>query len=76
MTHPGNETLGWDYWKVFADGVSYHEGFSDIYGQFGIARDSGCVVVCRPDQHVSYIGALEDVEDLDTYFSNILEVRR
>jgi phenol 2-monooxygenase (NADPH) len=74
--HPRDENLGWDYWKVFADDFSYHEGFSDAYGHFGIDRNSGCSVVCRPDQHVGYIGALEDVDEMGKYFSTMLISQR
>lgn len=70
--HPYDEELGWDYWKVFVDDVSYHEGFDEAYVRYGINRQEGCIVVCRPDQHVGYIGALEDIDDLETYFAGIL----
>ena len=70
--HPYDENLGWDYWKVFVDDVSHHEGFDDAYYKYGIDKREGCVVVCRPDQHVGYIGALEDVGDMERYFSRIL----
>lgn len=73
--HPWDEQLGWDYWKVFVDDVSYHEGFDDAYWRYGIDREQGCLVVCRPDQHVGYIGALEDVGDLERYFEAILVKR-
>ena len=70
--HPYDERLGWDYWKVFVDDASYFEGFDDMYGKYGIGRQEGCIVVCRPDQHVGYIGALEDYEVVERYFSRIL----
>lgn len=70
--HPYDEIMGWDYWKVFVDDVSYHEGFDDVYAKFGIDRQEGCIVVCRPDQHVGFIGALEDFNDVEKYFSRIL----
>lgn len=70
--HPYDEVMGWDYWKVFVDDVSYHEEFDDIYAKYGIEREEGCIVVCRPDQHVGYIGALEDYQDVERYFSRIL----
>lgn len=55
--HPFDETLGWDYSRVFAD--------KDAYEGYGVK--SGCVVVCRPDQHVGWIGV--DVDGLNEYFS-------
>ena len=72
--HPWDDELGWDYWKVFVDDVTYHEGFDEAYLKYGIDRERGCVVVCRPDQHVGYIGELEDVgkDGLEGYFEGIL----
>jgi phenol 2-monooxygenase len=55
--HPFDEALGWDYSRVFAD--------MDAYEGYGV--EDGCVVVCRPDQHVGWIGS--DVADLKAYFS-------
>lgn len=57
---------------MFVDDVSYHEGFDDVYAKYDIDRQDGCIVVCRPDQHVGYIGALEDYKDVERYFSRIL----
>ena len=70
--HPYHEDLGWDYWKMFVDDVAAHEGFGDAYAKYGINRREGCLVVCRPDQHVGYIGALEDLKDVERYFEAIL----
>ncbi|KAL8719943.1 MAG: hypothetical protein Q9225_003120 [Loekoesia sp. 1 TL-2023] len=65
ILHPWEEDLGWDYWKVFVDDEAHHEGFADAYGNLGIDREKGCLVLCRPDQHVAWMGALEDVEGLE-----------
>lgn len=72
--HPWDDEVGWDYWKVFVDDVTYHEGFDEAYVKYGIDRERGCVVVCRPDQHVGFIGELEDVgeDGLEGYFEGIL----
>jgi phenol 2-monooxygenase len=69
---PWDEQLGWDYWKVFADDESLHEGFEDAYSKLGIDRDNGCLVVVRPDQHVSYIGDLEDIDRVKRFFEGCL----
>lgn len=55
--HPFDENLGWDYSRVFADAGAYE----------GYGVEDGCVVVCRPDQHVGWIGS--DVAGLEEYFS-------
>ena len=71
--HPYHEDLGWDYSKIFVDDVAYHEEDCGVaYAKYGISREEGCLVVCRPDQHVGYIGALEDVGDVQRYFEGIL----
>ncbi|THX02998.1 phenol 2-monooxygenase [Aureobasidium pullulans] len=70
--HPWNDKLGHDYWKIFAKN---NEVGDDIYKSFGI-DEKGCLVVCRPDQHVAYIGSLEDLETVGQYFERILLPKR
>lgn len=69
--HPWNASKGHDYYKIFARD---NESGDDIYKDFGIDEEVGCLVVVRPDQHVSYIGELEDLESVGTYFERILKV--
>ncbi|CAD6565765.1 MAG: hypothetical protein ASARMPRED_007976 [Alectoria sarmentosa] len=70
--HPFDEKTGWDYEKVFVDDVSYHEGHGEAYKNYGVDKESGCVAIARPDQHVGWIGELEDLKDIDRYFSEVL----
>lgn len=70
---PYSEKDGWDYWKIYVDHQSYHEGHGHAYQNYGVDPQRGCLVVLRPDQHVSYIGELEDVEQVDSFFSAFLE---
>ncbi|KAI0135944.1 putative phenol 2-monooxygenase [Hypoxylon sp. NC0597] len=72
VLHPYDPHTGWDYDKVFVDDVSYHEGFGDAYTNYGVDKERGCVVVARPDQHVAWIGELEDFEELQRYFEGCL----
>ena len=51
-----------DYEKVFCP--DFKSG-SDIFDLRGIDRDSGCVVVVRPDQHVANILPLDGTAALD-----------
>lgn len=62
---------GWDYSKIYVDDMSYHEGHGKIYENFEISPQ-GCVVVIRPDQYVSYVGPLEDVKAVNTFFSGFM----
>lgn len=64
-------TDGWDYMKIYVDDVSYHEGHGKIYEEFGIS-ENGCIVIVRPDQHVSYVGSLEDTGAVDKFFSEFM----
>ncbi|TKA66996.1 hypothetical protein B0A49_04491 [Cryomyces minteri] len=72
--HPFDEKSGWDYSKVFADAVSYHEADADgkAYEKYGVNRRRGCIVVTRPDQYVGYVGELEDVGEVGKYFDGVL----
>ncbi|KAI1205331.1 putative phenol 2-monooxygenase [Annulohypoxylon truncatum] len=72
VLHPFDPHTGWDYDKVFVDDESYHEGFGDAYANYGVDKERGCVVVARPDQHVGWIGELEDFEGLQKYFEGCL----
>ncbi|KAI1633037.1 phenol hydroxylase [Biscogniauxia mediterranea] len=72
ILHPFDKHNGWDYYKVFVDDVSYHEGFGDAYNNYGIDKERGCVVVVRPDQYVGWIGELEDFDELQQYFEGCL----
>ncbi|KEZ41684.1 hypothetical protein SAPIO_CDS6851 [Scedosporium apiospermum] len=71
--HPFSEEYGWDYNKVFVDEMSYHEGHGQAYENYGIDPRTGCLVVVRPDQYVSWVGDLEDVADMDRFFSSFLK---
>lgn len=73
LLHPFDATTGWDYDSVYVDDVSYHEGYGDAYAGYGVDRETGCVVVTRPDQAVGYIGSLdgEGVVGVEGYFGGI-----
>ncbi|CAL8584823.1 hypothetical protein XPA_010406 [Xanthoria parietina] len=69
---PYDEELGYDYDCIFVDEESYYQGHGHAYDGYGIDRTRGCVVVIRPDQHVAWIGELEDVSGLEAYFRRFL----
>lgn len=37
---------------------------SEAYSKYGISRDTGCLVLVRPDRYIMYIGELEDITEL------------
>ncbi|KAL4983049.1 FAD binding domain-containing protein [Aspergillus falconensis] len=65
LFHPFDDDLGWDYGKVFAD-----DGGS-AYAEYGVDERTGCAVLCRPDQHVAWVGGLNEVSGLDAYLSEL-----
>ncbi|KAJ5797823.1 uncharacterized protein N7503_007119 [Penicillium pulvis] len=70
LFHPFDDVMGWDYWKTFADDQD------QAYNGYGIDKGgSGCLVLCRPDQHVAWIGSMEDTAGLDQYFSRLFPSR-
>ncbi|KAL1968519.1 hypothetical protein VTN77DRAFT_1729 [Rasamsonia byssochlamydoides] len=69
---PFHKGTGWDYWKVYVDDDSYHEGHGHAYEKYDVDRVRGCMVALRPDQYVSWIGELEDVDDLGRFFDGFM----
>ncbi|KAJ5602279.1 hypothetical protein N7510_011813 [Penicillium lagena] len=68
LFHPFDDIMGWDYWKTFADDRD------QAYNGYGIDKEgTGCLVLCRPDQHIAWIGSMEDTAGLDQYFSTLFE---
>ena len=59
VLHPYDDDLGWDYDRVFVDEADVNGHFGHIYKGYGNDPDVGCVVCCRPDQHVGFVGSLD-----------------
>jgi len=74
VLHPFDARTGWDYDKVYVDDEAYHEGFGDAYGGYGVDRETGCVVVARPDQYVGFIDGVDEegARGVEGYFGGIL----
>ncbi|KAF2278824.1 uncharacterized protein EI97DRAFT_413707 [Westerdykella ornata] len=60
VLHPFDAHTGWDYDSVFVDDESYHEGHGEAYKGYGVDKETGCVVITRPDQYVGFIGSLDE----------------
>lgn len=73
---PQDEVEGVDYWKIFVDNESYHEGFGKIYEYFGIDPQEGCAMIIRPDQYLSYIGKMDGYDGMDKFFSAFMLPQR
>jgi phenol 2-monooxygenase len=63
---PFDEKLGYDYWKVFADNQPCSEECGSAHEFYGVSAE-GCMVLVRPDQHVAFIGSLEDLHEVDKF---------
>ena len=72
LLRPFDEEYGWDYDRIYVDEESYHDGHGHAYENYGIDKSRGCVVVLRPDQHVAWIGDLEDTFSIERYFEGFL----
>ncbi|KAL9089467.1 MAG: hypothetical protein Q9159_002507 [Coniocarpon cinnabarinum] len=70
---PFDPQRGWDYDSIFVDDESFHEGHGEAYKNYGIDREAGCVIITRPDQHVAYVGSLDDFDDVKRYFEDVLQ---
>jgi phenol 2-monooxygenase len=66
---PWDERDGWDYWKIFADDQSYHEGHGHAGQHYSVDPEKGCAVVLWPDQYVSFVTEVDDYEGIDHFFS-------
>ncbi|KAH9817225.1 FAD binding domain-containing protein [Melampsora americana] len=60
------------YLKIFTDDESYHQGHDHAYEKYGINPNSGCMLVIRPDQHVSLILDLDDHVELSSFFDQFM----
>lgn len=68
---PFDDVDGWDYMKIYVDEESYHEGHGEMYKTFSIS-EQGCVVVLRPDQYVSYVGSMDDLDPVNRFFGGFM----
>ncbi|PCH00610.1 Monooxygenase, FAD-binding [Penicillium occitanis (nom. inval.)] len=71
--HPYDKKEGWDYWKVFVDDQSYYEGHGQAYVNYGIDPSRGTSVIIRPDQYVSWVGDMDDYDEMAKFFSGFMK---
>ena len=70
---PFEEGRGRDYWRVYADDVSIHEGHGRAYTRLDIDPARGLTVVVRPDGYIGLVTDLEDFTSVLGYFQAIVE---
>lgn len=71
--HPFHNSTGWDYWKVYSDEQSYHEGHGQAYANYGIDPRRGAAIIVRPDQYVSWVGEADDYEQMSQFFASFMK---
>ncbi|KAJ5320637.1 hypothetical protein N7508_000920 [Penicillium antarcticum] len=74
--HPFDNKIGWDYWKVYADDQSYHEGHGQAYANYGIDSAQGASIIVRPDQYVSWVGEVDDYDEMARFFSVFMKSQK
>lgn len=73
---PWDEEDGWNYWTVYADDDSYHEGHGHVYERCGIEKEEGALVLLRPDGYISVIVSFEEKHDLLSFFDGLKQQPR
>lgn len=79
MFRPFDETWGWDYGRIFSD-FEDHEDKSESHVVNGTSdQEPGkdlpeFVILCRPDQHVAWIGGSDDLQGLERIFARIFNM--
>ncbi|EOD44721.1 putative phenol 2- protein [Neofusicoccum parvum UCRNP2] len=76
ILRPMDEVRGVDYYKIWVDEESELDQDCDgkAFEKWGLDRSKGAVLVMRPDQQIGWMGDLEDVEEMESYFEDILQV--
>ncbi|KAK5996177.1 Phenol 2-monooxygenase fsqG [Cladobotryum mycophilum] len=69
--HAWSKKEGYNYWGVYADDESYHDGHGQVYQRCGIDRDDGCAVVVRPNGYVSLICELDQADQITDFFNSL-----
>ncbi|KAI2877057.1 hypothetical protein CBS11852_10348 [Aspergillus niger] len=73
-----DDTTGWDYTKVWSDSECFwdEQCKGNAYEIWGVDRSRGAMVALRPDQYIGWIGELDDVAGVTTYFEGFLREPR
>lgn len=61
-----------DFDSLYCDEPSFHDGDGKAYTGYGIDPTVGCIVVVRPDQHVSGVYGMEDANEISGFFDSFM----
>ncbi|QKX62790.1 uncharacterized protein TRUGW13939_09955 [Talaromyces rugulosus] len=71
---PESKYGGINFGRALVDNEFYHQpGGGELYKSFGI-HPEGCMVLLRPDQHISFISELEDFNGLEMFLSSFTQL--
>ena len=68
---PWNDEDGWNYWTVYADDESYHEGHGHVYERCGIGNGEGALVLLRPDGYIGLITSFNEAHEVVDFFDGL-----
>lgn len=74
LLRPFDDKTGWDYESILVDDESYHAGHGQAYEAWGVDKDEGCMAILRPDQHIAWIGGMDEdgMKGVDSYFKGFM----
>ncbi|RLL96058.1 hypothetical protein CFD26_106069 [Aspergillus turcosus] len=69
-----DQERGWAYDRIWSDDECLwdRQSTGKAYGSWGVDRIRGALVILRPDQHIGWVGNIEDVDGMTGYFEQIL----
>lgn len=76
MFRPFDETFGWDYGRIFSDyeDLPTSNETNDTGDCESRRRITEFVILCRPDQHVAWIGDFDKLHGLERMFTTIFNM--
>lgn len=74
ILRPFDQERGWAYDRIWSDDECLwdRQSTGKAYGFWGVDRIRGALVILRPDQHIGWVGNIEDVDGMTGYFEQIL----
>ncbi|GIJ83664.1 hypothetical protein Asppvi_002494 [Aspergillus pseudoviridinutans] len=73
-----DQDRGWAYGKIWSDDECFwdQQCTGKGYECWGVDRVRGALVILRPDQHIGWVGNIEDVDGMTGYFEQIFQSPR
>ncbi|KAM0117209.1 hypothetical protein ACP6JC_006222 [Aspergillus fumigatus] len=70
-----DQERGWAYDKIWSDDDCFwdRQCTGKGYETWGVDRIRGALVILRPDQHIGWVGNIEDVDEMTCYFEQIFQ---